>query len=373
MADELKVTPETNAHKKHTLISSIMVTKVISLRDDAPFSQVEEIFRNNSIRHIPIVDKAGKLVGMVSQRDFLKVAKARHTAQGEVYDKEELDSFSLKHVMTANPIALSPNNTVANAIELMASRKFGAVPVVDEQRHLVGILSQIDILRFAHGILVSEPEKSYIDIMYARVREIDAIFRIATFNLENNQQNIFPVVFMARAHSSYLNASRLAMSGAYNDAYRAMKICIEDSLHAYYLFKNPRSAVTWLNHQDRKETVDQRKTEFDVRNLLEFLYTAEPQIGRSARELYTRMTDYIDRPADSMAVKGIGAGDTAETYEFTVDYLIGDNPQVRACMKADAETGLCSLLIFKSIFAKNFESLGLIKDLNRILEHLFSK
>ncbi|PIW64161.1 MAG: CBS domain-containing protein, partial [Candidatus Omnitrophica bacterium CG12_big_fil_rev_8_21_14_0_65_50_5] len=61
-----------------------MISQVIALKEDDPFSKVEEILRLHPIRHIPVVNSAGKLVGMLTQRDFLRVAKPRKTAQGDV-------------------------------------------------------------------------------------------------------------------------------------------------------------------------------------------------------------------------------------------------------------------------------------------------
>ncbi|HTL48903.1 MAG TPA: CBS domain-containing protein [Verrucomicrobiae bacterium] len=362
---------EQTSRKKHSSVSEIMISKVMSLKEDEPFSKVEELFRMHSIRHIPIVDSAGKLVGMVSQRDFLRVAKPRKTPQGDVYDKAELDSFVLKQIMVPNPIALTKENSIANAVEIMAARKFGALPVIDGDRRLIGIVSQIDILKFTHALLASEDQKSYVDIMYARIREIDSIFRVACFNLENKQSELFSVLFLSRAHASYLHASRLAMTAMITDAYKVMRTCIEDALQGYYFSKNPRSALAWLQTRDRKELVERRTDEFEVRNMLEVLHTHDAQIGRSARELYTRTTDYIEHPSDQNALSSINS-DTSDKFEFNVDYLMGDTPKVRNCLKTDAETGICALLIFKSIFAQNFEQLGLTNRIGVTLAKLFS-
>lgn len=364
---------EQMAGKKHASLSEIMIKQVIAIREDEPFSRVEEVFRLHPIRHIPIVNSAGKLVGMVSQRDFLRVAKPRKTAHGDVYDKKELDEIILKHVMVPNPLALTPDNSIANAVEIMASKKYGALPVVDSDRKLIGIVSAIDVLKFTHALLVSEEEKSYIDVMYARIREIDSIYRVAMFNMEARQSEIFSVLFLSRAQEAFLGACRLAMTGMLTESYGVMRQCLEESLTGYHLSKNPRSAAAWLKSRDRKGTGQPLPQEFEVRNMIETVFASEPQIGRSIRELYTRTTDYLEHPADMRVPASTGALETAERFEFSVDYLLSDSPPVRSALKAAAETGLCSLLVFRSVFKDSFEQLGLTHKISLVLHRLFSE
>ena len=71
----------------------------------------------------------------------------------------ETDYRLPKEVMTKNPIALSPNHSLAYAILMMAEKKFGAVPVVDKYNSLVGILTKIDIFRLWAQIIRDEASK----------------------------------------------------------------------------------------------------------------------------------------------------------------------------------------------------------------------
>ena len=138
-------------------LQEIMIDKVISIREDEPFSHVEEKFRKHAIRHLPIIDEGYKLVGIITERDLYRICSPRRDEDGNiVFDKETLDAYILKEVMTKNPIALSPNHTLADAILMMAEKKFGAVPVVDKYNSLVGILTKIDIFRLLAQILRDE-------------------------------------------------------------------------------------------------------------------------------------------------------------------------------------------------------------------------
>lgn len=135
-------------------LQEIMGGRVIAIREDEPFSRVEEIFRERHIRHLPIVDDNHKLVGIMTQRDLYRISAPRRDEDGNsVYDKETLDGYVLKHVMTKNPFTLTPNNTVAEALLAIVDKKFGCIPIVDQYRTLVGIVTQIDILRIGAQIL----------------------------------------------------------------------------------------------------------------------------------------------------------------------------------------------------------------------------
>ena len=64
-----------------------------------------------------------------------------------VYDKMDLDRYILKYVMTKEVVTLSPNSTLRNAIDLMTVAKYGCIPIVDDNKYLLGIITQIDILK----------------------------------------------------------------------------------------------------------------------------------------------------------------------------------------------------------------------------------
>src|SRR3989338_663504 len=129
-------------------LQEIMVDRVIAIREDESFSRVEEIFRERHIRHLPVVNSEFKLVGIITQRDLYRITPPRKDDEGKmVYDKEILDGYILKNVMTKNPFSLSPNNTVAEALLVMVDKKFGCIPITDQFKTLVGIVTQIDILR----------------------------------------------------------------------------------------------------------------------------------------------------------------------------------------------------------------------------------
>lgn len=359
--------------RKHTAVKDIMIKNVLTIRVDAPFSRVEEIFRDHHIRHLPVVDKDNHLVGMVTQRDLYRVATVRKTSQGEVFEKGELNSFVLRHVMAPDPVTLGPDNSVANAVQLMAEHKYGAIPIVDEEHRVIGIVSQIDVLKFTHQWLMSEEEKSYMDTMYVRIRELESIFRVALYNLENSGRDVFPTLFLSRTHQSFAAAGRYAMSGQFKDSYLWMRYCLEDAMHGFYFHKNPKSVFTWLKRTEGKGDAGQQgRGEFNVRTMTEVLDVAEPALGHSARELYNRTLDYEAQPVDESAPLKLDANANESNFQFNVDYLLCDSPQVKACLNAGVEVGICTILIFKSIFQETFNNAGLTNKITQLCTRLIA-
>ena len=135
-------------------VNEIMTKKIISVQENDRFSLVEEKLREFRIRHLPVIDEGGKLVGIVTQRDLYRTQSPRHLEDDTwYYDQKSLDSHILKYVMTKEPYALNPEDSVVKAILLMAERKYGCLPIVQKDRTLCGIITREDILKIVAQIL----------------------------------------------------------------------------------------------------------------------------------------------------------------------------------------------------------------------------
>lgn len=133
---------------KNVPLKEVMVSPVVTVHRKDPFSAVEEKFRRKGIRHLPVIDDDGVLVGLVTQRDLYRTISPHVTDEGPYYDPEILNHFVLRHVMTKDPVTLAPEDPMSKAIEIMTRRKFSCIPVVDRNKKVVGIVTEIDVLRF---------------------------------------------------------------------------------------------------------------------------------------------------------------------------------------------------------------------------------
>ena len=140
-----------------TPLKDIMIPNPVTLNIDAPFFKAAEIFQEKKIRHLPVVNNQGVIMGVISQRDFNRIASPEKSPTGEyLYDMEELAKYILKQYIIDKVIVLTPEDTIEKAVELMAEKKLGCIPIVDSEQKVVGIVTAIDGLKLLLRILRTE-------------------------------------------------------------------------------------------------------------------------------------------------------------------------------------------------------------------------
>ena len=98
------------------------------------------------VRHMPVV-LAGRLVGVVSERDLLRASLSNLSHHRSEERRAFLHVVEIESVMSSPPIVVSPDSSVAEAARIMAEKKIGCLPVVKEH-HLEGMVTETDVLRF---------------------------------------------------------------------------------------------------------------------------------------------------------------------------------------------------------------------------------
>jgi len=138
---------------KKIKIKEIMAKPAISIRLDEPFSIVPKKMKEYKIRHLPVVDKSSKVVGIITQRDLFRIHPPRRLEDGSLYyDDESLNSIILANVMTEEPFCMKPEDCIGDALLKMAKKKYGCIPIVDQGKKLCGVITQIDLLKIAAQI-----------------------------------------------------------------------------------------------------------------------------------------------------------------------------------------------------------------------------
>lgn len=130
-------------------IKDMMTAPVITIKEWEDFHIVRDMLEVHDIRHLPVVDDSGRLVGLVSQRHLYRIVSPRRLENGGwYYDKDVLDSFILKKVMVLDPHTLKPENTLEEGMQAMITFKFGCIPIVDGGNRPVGIITRDSVIDF---------------------------------------------------------------------------------------------------------------------------------------------------------------------------------------------------------------------------------
>jgi acetoin utilization protein AcuB len=103
--------------------------------------------RGNNIRHLPVVTRAGTLVGIITDRD-LRQASASDEPHLAAYELTALlEKLTVQEVMTRQVTTVRRSTPVAAAAQLFVEKKFGCLPVVRDDNTLEGIITVTDLLR----------------------------------------------------------------------------------------------------------------------------------------------------------------------------------------------------------------------------------
>jgi CBS domain-containing protein len=134
---------------------------VLSVSVDAPFTEVARVLFTGGVRAVPVLDRDGALLGVVSEGDLLATAERgdplpgqsgpwqrllRRRHSGHTVDSGRAGATTAGGLMTSPVTTIGPDATVAHAARCMREHRLGWLPVVDDGDRLVGVLGRTDLL-----------------------------------------------------------------------------------------------------------------------------------------------------------------------------------------------------------------------------------
>ena len=140
-------------------VSRSMTRKVITVDPEITVFEAQELLAKNKIRHLPVVDASQKLIGIVTDRDIRSALPYKFIKEScSPEQREEICALTVNAIMTKDPISISPTYTIQDALLMIQNSNVGALPVVDDEGKLTGILSVRDLLRaFINVLGIGEP------------------------------------------------------------------------------------------------------------------------------------------------------------------------------------------------------------------------
>jgi acetoin utilization protein AcuB len=130
-------------------VSDYMTKEVRTVGRDSLLTEVKEVFDKNLFHHIPVVDEIGNIQGIISKSDLLLMMDwgvKLHIKGSEARNQNLLNSTLASEVMTENVMKVKESDTLQYCLDIFLENFFRALPVVDDQGKLVGLITVYDIL-----------------------------------------------------------------------------------------------------------------------------------------------------------------------------------------------------------------------------------
>ena len=126
-------------------VKQFMTRDPITARPDQPVLEAVALMMERGFKQVPIVDGGGRLVGMVSGED---VREAIGDPDGALHrELAELEELPISMVMSTAPDSVGEDTPLAEVAHHLADEAAGALPVVDADHRLVGVVSYVDVVR----------------------------------------------------------------------------------------------------------------------------------------------------------------------------------------------------------------------------------
>lgn len=134
--------------EKPGFIRDLMTKSVATLGCNDSMRTADDVMRLGRIRHLPVVDEDGSLVGIISQRDLFHSGLLRALGYGTHARDQALDGLLVKEVMKSEVVTTTPDTPLADAARLMLRHKIGCL-IVLEGSEIAGIITEADFVRLA--------------------------------------------------------------------------------------------------------------------------------------------------------------------------------------------------------------------------------
>jgi CBS domain-containing protein len=133
-------------------VRDVMTTRVIALKRDADFKEIVSVLRKYRVSACPVVNDAGRVIGVVSEADLLYKEADPSNPYGPIRlrwklgEESKVNAVTAGRLMTSPAITIQAEASVVVAARIMQDRRFKRLPVVTGDGTLIGIVSRADVL-----------------------------------------------------------------------------------------------------------------------------------------------------------------------------------------------------------------------------------
>jgi acetoin utilization protein AcuB len=137
-------------------VQDVMVKDALSVTPETTMEQALNEMLLNNVRHLPVLDQTGKLVGVITDRDMRLMLDSPLLRLDEELSTRLLHVHYVQEHMQTTLVTISPDDSLKKAIRLMMLEGIGALPVVNQEGLMQGLITTTDLLRVLDSLLDME-------------------------------------------------------------------------------------------------------------------------------------------------------------------------------------------------------------------------
>ncbi|HEX6987863.1 MAG TPA: CBS domain-containing protein [Bacillota bacterium] len=133
-------------------VHEFMSPNPVTIEQDQNLREAYLLMQRHGIRHLPVIDIYDRILGIVSRNDLYRAIGLRESRDLASH-VDRLERLWAQDVMISPAYSVNAGDDLTVAIDVMLTNKVGALPVVDDDRRVVGIISEIDMLSLLRDLL----------------------------------------------------------------------------------------------------------------------------------------------------------------------------------------------------------------------------
>lgn len=162
---------------KQRTVKDVMTTQVVTVTEDTPFTEIADTLAEHRISAVPVLDDDRHLTGIVTEADLLRKEQFKPDDAGERplrgrhrhHALTKARALDARGLMSTPAITVNPDTTLPQAARLLASHGFKAMPVLDEDGTLCGIIARRDVLTVFHRSDNDIHDEIVYDVLVSRL------------------------------------------------------------------------------------------------------------------------------------------------------------------------------------------------------------
>jgi acetoin utilization protein AcuB len=151
------------------LVKDRMSLNPITITQDTSFTDAFRILRERRIRHLPVVNEKGKLVGLVARTDLLHASPSKVTSPSLFEMNYVLANLHVSELMSSPPITVSEDVPLEEAARILVEKKIGCLPVLRDGK-LIGMITETDFFETFVEILGGEEASLRVTVKVSDIR-----------------------------------------------------------------------------------------------------------------------------------------------------------------------------------------------------------